>query len=196
MAIGNDKYFALDIGNVCMRIHTDRCLAALGYPALSAVPQEFLDSCVLLETGKITTEEWLVVYRKVTEGRFSDAELINAWRMILGDEIQGIHQFLDEITKSGIKVIFFSDTSKLHLDFIYRHLPSAVFVSGGIFSFETGCLKPAPGMYEAFERTYGKPVFYTDDKKENIEAGLRHGWPSHRFVSTELMAEAFRTSLG
>jgi len=185
------KYFALDIGNVCMTIHTDRCLAALGYPALSAVPPEFLETCAKFEMGKVSTEEWLAVYRKVAGGRFSDAELIHAWRVILGDEIQGIHQFLDEITKSGIRVIFFSDTSKLHLDFIYRYLPSAVFVTGGVFSFEAGCMKPASGMYEAFEKKYGKPCFYTDDKPQNIEAGIKHGWPSHQFTSVENLRKAF-----
>ncbi len=185
------RYFALDIGNVCMKVQTEKCLAALGYSAITEVPLEFLDACRRLETGKITTEKWLEVYRTVTGGRFTDDELIHAWRLILGDEIPGIGDFLKELTEKGIRFIFFSDTSELHLDFVYRYLPSAVFVSGGIFSFEAGCQKPDAGMYEAFEKKFGKPVFYTDDKPENIEAGLKRGWPSHQFTSVEKLRKSF-----
>ncbi len=174
-----------------MKIHTERCLAALGYSALTEVPLEFLAACDKLETGKISTEDWLGVFRKVTGGKFSDAELVNAWRVILGDENPGIYDFLDEITKSGYRAIFFSDTSELHLDFVYRYLPSAVFVTGGIFSFNAGCKKPGDGMYELFEKTYGKPSFYADDKPENVEGGIRHGWNSHQFTSVEALRKAF-----
>ncbi|HBC85970.1 MAG TPA: hypothetical protein DCZ94_03350 [Lentisphaeria bacterium] len=188
----NSKYFALDIGNVCMKVQTEKCLEALGYAAITEVPLEFLDACARLETGKISTEKWLDVFRTVTGGRFSDTELIHAWRLILGDEIPGIGEFLKEVTEKGIRLIFFSDTSELHLDFVYRYLPSAVYVSGGIFSFDAGCRKPEAGMYESFEKAYGKPCFYTDDKLENIEAGLKHGWPSHQFTSVEKLRKSFQ----
>jgi FMN phosphatase YigB (HAD superfamily) len=191
MKIKNTKYFALDIGNVCMHVHTERCLAALGYSAITEVPLEFMSACDKFETGRISTDDWMAVFRKITGGRFTDAELVNAWRVILGDEIPGIYSFLDEITRAGHRVIFFSDTSELHLDFVYRYLPSAIFVTGGIFSFKAGCKKPAAGMYEAFEKTYGVPCFYTDDKLENIEAGLKRGWPSHQFTSVENLRKAF-----
>ncbi|MFA6294333.1 MAG: HAD family hydrolase [Victivallales bacterium] len=189
--MGNQKYFALDIGNVCLRIHTERCLDALGYPADTAVPMEFYAACDKLEKGVISTGEWLKVFSKVTGGRFTETELASAYNLILGDEIPGMYEFLAEITKLGCRAIFFSDSSDLHINHVYRHLPLAVFVSGGIFSFRTGYKKPESGMYEAFEKTYGKPCFYTDDRADNIEAGLKCGWPSHRFVSVELMREEF-----
>ena len=174
-----------------MKIHAERCLSALGYSADTAVPLEFHAACDNLEKGKISTEDWLVIFRKVTGGRFTDPELAKAWNMILGDEIPGMYDFLDEITRQGWRVIFFSDTSDIHINHVYRHLPLSVFVSGGIFSFKTGFKKPESGIYEAFENTYGKPCFYTDDRADNIEAGLKRGWRSHRFVSAELLRKEF-----
>lgn len=191
MKKGHQKYFALDIGNVCLEIHAERCLAALGYSADTEVPAEFHEACDKLEKGGISTEEWLGFFRKTTGGRFADTELASAWSLILGDEIQGMYDFLDEITNLGCRIIFFSDTSDIHINHVYRYLPLAVFVSGGVFSYKTGFKKPEYGMYEAFENTYGKPCFYTDDKVENIEAGLKRGWRSHRFISAELLRREF-----
>ncbi|MFA6567598.1 MAG: hypothetical protein WCS96_05250 [Victivallales bacterium] len=185
------RYFALDIGNVCLKIHAGRCLDALGYSTDTVVPVEFHEACDKLEKGGISTEGWLGVFKKVTGGRFTDAELACAWNRILGDEIPGMYDFLDEITKLGCRAIFFSDTSEIHINHVYRHLPLAVFVSGGIFSYRTGFKKPESGIYEAFENTYGKPCFYTDDRTENVEAGLQRGWRSHRFVSVELLRKEF-----
>jgi FMN phosphatase YigB (HAD superfamily) len=191
MKTGNQKYFALDIGNVCMKIHAERCLTALGYSSDTVIPLEFYMACDKFEKGRISTEEWLEAFKKVTEGRFAENELANAYNLILGDEIPGMYDLLDEITKLGCRVIFFSDTSDIHINYIYRYLPLAVFVSGGIFSYKTGFKKPEAGMYEAFENTYGKPCFYTDDRADNIEAGLKRGWRSHRFVSAELLRKDF-----
>jgi len=174
-----------------MKIHADRCLDALGYSAATEIPPEFLVACGKLEKGLIATADWLTVFKKVTGGHFTGTELADAWNMILGEEIHGMYDFLDEITKLGCRAIFFSDTSEMHINYIYRHLPLSVFVSGGIFSFETGFRKPESGMYEAFEKAYGKPCFYTDDKAENIDAGLKRGWRSHRFVSAELLRKEF-----
>jgi FMN phosphatase YigB (HAD superfamily) len=191
LKINYQKYFALDIGNVCMKIHAERCLAALGYSADTEIPLEFHVACDKLEKGRLSTEDWLTIFRKVTGGRFTDKELARAWNLILGDEIPGMYDFLAEITKLGCRVIFFSDTSDIHMNHIYRYLPLTVFVSGGIFSYETGFKKPESGSYKAFENTYGKPCFYTDDRVDNIEAGLKRGWRSHRFISVELLRQDF-----
>jgi len=188
---GNQKYFALDIGNVCLKIQTGRCLDALGYSADTEVPVEFYAACDRLEKGGISTGDWMTVFKKVTGGRFTDSELAAAYNLILGDEIPGMYDFLDEITKLGCRAIFFSDTSDLHINHVYRYLPLAVFVSGGIFSYKTGFKKPESGMYEAFENTYGTPCFYADDRADNIEAGLKRGWRSHRFVSVEALRKEF-----
>lgn len=191
MKKNNQKYLALDIGNVCLKIQTERCLAALGYSADTEIPLEFHLACDKLEKGGISTEDWLKVFMKVTGGRFTETELAAAYNLILGDEIPGMYDFLSDITKLGCRAIFFSDSSDLHINHVYRHLPLAVFVSGGIFSFSTGYKKPESGMYEAFEKTYGKPCFYTDDRADNIEAGVKRGWRSHRFVSAELLRKDF-----
>ena len=90
---------------------------------------------------------------------------------------------VNDIVNAGFRAIFFSDTSELHLMHIYRNLPFAHLVSGGIYSFKVGSKKPEDKMYESFQEEYGRPYLYTDDKEENVAAGIKHGWNSRKFVS-------------
>lgn len=182
-----NKTIALDIGNVCLHIRHDKCLARLGFPADAAVPREFLEACGALETGLLSEEKWLAAFQKITGGRFSEQELLEAWNMILGEPVDGMFELAEELVDAGFRLVFFSDTSKIHLLEVFRKLPLCCMITGGTYSFEAGAQKPSDKMYEAFEREYGAPCFYTDDKPENIDGAGKRGWRGHRFVSAEDM---------
>lgn len=186
-----NKIIALDIGGVCLNLRFELCREYLGGAGAEEVPTQFLTASDQYERGLISEQEWLEVFRSVTEGRFSDDELRHAWNLIIGDAIEGMPELVNEIVNAGFRAVFFSDTSELHLMHIYRNLPFVHLVSGGVFSFKTGAKKPEDKIYELFEAAYGRPYIYTDDKEENVAAGTRHGWNSHKFVS----AAAFRKEL-
>lgn len=178
-----NKIIALDIGGVCINLRFELCREYLGGSGAEEVPTQFLAATDQYERGLIAEQEWLDVFRSITEGRFSDDELRHAWNLIIGDAISGMPELVNEIVNAGFRAVFFSDTSELHLLHIYRKLPFAHLMSGGIFSFKAGAKKPEDKMYDLFEQTYGRPYIYTDDKAENVEAGIKHGWNSHKFVS-------------
>ncbi len=184
-------FVALDIGNVCMAIHPWKCLEMLGLDRNAHIPKEILSACSELEKGKLDDRTFLDVFHSWTGRRFTDAQLVEAWNSILGDEFDGMYPALERITGLGYRIIFFSDTSLLHLARIFRVLRLSVLVSGGIYSFEVGASKPDGAIYEAFEKKYGIPVFYTDDKLPNIEAGLSRGWFSRQFTSPDDFLKAF-----
>ena len=91
---------------------------------------------------------------------------------------------------SGYRLVFFSDTSSIHMLEVCRKLSFANLVTGGVFSFKVKARKPGAAMYEAFETRYGKPCFYVDDRPDNIQAGISRGWNSHQFVSAAAMRHA------
>ena len=70
------RVIALDIGNVCLEIHPERCFGALGFRSVSEIPPEalFLAS-ERFERGEVTPAEFLAGFRKLTGTKFSDEEL-------------------------------------------------------------------------------------------------------------------------
>jgi len=183
------RILAFDIGQVCIEIHLEQCLAKLGYPPGTRTPDEFMAVCDQLERGKITERKWLNAFQQLTGNRFSDYQLLDAYNAILGPEFPEIPELFAEVTRLDCRVIFFSDTSAVHMRCFCRFMDSAASVSGAVYSYEVGIKKPAAGMYDAFEENYGKPFFYVDDKAENIAAGAARGWISHQFQSVKVLRE-------
>lgn len=183
------RIIALDIGNVCVRLTPNRCLESLGFAADAAIPVEVALCIDKMERGLASQGEWLEVLRRHTGMRHSDNELRAAYNLILGEELAETAAFLRGRVAQGYMVVFFSDTSRAHLNWIYRNLSFANIVTGGVFSFETGAKKPEPRMYEAFEQKYGIPELYLDDMPKNIEAAEKRGWNAVLFNTPEILAK-------
>jgi len=184
------KVIALDIGGVCINLHHEEALNTLGITNIADMPVEFHAATDMLETGIITSVEWSNVIRYLTENKFSEHELRTAWTMIIGKTIEGMPELALELVDAGYKLVFFSDTSEIHMNEVYRNLSFSNLVTGNIFSYEVGSKKPDEAMYRAFENKYGKPAFFVDDCSANIEGGQRYGWDSHLFSSPDNMREA------
>ena len=180
------KVIALDIGGVCINLHSEEILKFFD----TDIPEEFTAVSNMLEKGIITRIEWLNIFHYLTHNKFSDNELLTAWASIIGEAIKDMPDLAKELVDAGYKLVFFSDTSESHIQEVYRNLSFANLVTGSIFSYDIGHKKRDKAMYEAFENEYGKPVFYVDDQPVNIEAGQNKGWDSHLFTSPENMREA------
>ena len=167
---------ALDIGNVCISIHPERCFSSLGITSGTKVPEQFIQAVYKMETGQITEDEWLIFFKNATNSAYSKNQLRKAYIEILGDEIKGTSNFIRFAVDAGYRIIFFSDTSPIHIHDIYRNLSYANLITGGVFSFDAGKLKPHRAMYEQYENLYDIPTIYIDDKSENIEAAKQRGW--------------------
>lgn len=180
---------ALDIGNVCMEIHSHWWKDIFHW---DAIPAELLPHLSALECGKESVEELLTAFHRLLPGRFSDEELLHCWNLALGPEIPGMAQLVHSWQQAGYMVIFFSDTSTLHLREVFKILSFASRIDGGIYSFEVGAQKPDPAMYQAFEDAYGRPVLYVDDRFCNIEMARRFQWPSVQFTGVENLKLALK----
>lgn len=186
----NEKIIALDIGGVCLNIRHDLCCKYFGFKDLSEIPARFILAIEQFECGLIDEKEWLTEFRLATGGKFTDDEMLDGWNIIIGDDMAEMPELMQELVDAGYRLIFFSDTSSVHILEVYRKLSFANLVSGAVFSFNVKARKPGVEMYDAFEAQFGKPCFYVDDRPQNIQAGILQGWNSHQFITAAAMRQA------
>ncbi len=178
------KIAALDIGDVCISIHPDRIVKALGISALSLLPTA-KDIMRQTETGTISSEKFLDRFEEYTKHKFSRAELVRIWNSMLGESLPGMADAVRKAIANGWRFIYFSNTSALHMAHFLSTNDFCHLVTGAVFSYEAGAMKPDAAIYEAFEAQYGVPDVYFDDRKENIDAALKRGWNAVHFKSPE-----------
>ena len=90
------------------------------------------------------------------------------------------------LAAKGARFSFMSDISPIHLDQVFKYCEFVHLVTGGIYSFEAGAFKlQGSAMFDAFERRYGRPLVFFDDRAEIIEHARGLGWNAVRFESPE-----------
>lgn len=183
------KIVALDIGGVCISIHPERVIQKLGLLRSLFHSREALELCNKLERGLISTEEWLTILQEITKGDYSKPELLDIWNRMLGDSLPGMADAVRRAIDRGWRFIYFSNTSEAHMDHFLKTNDFCHLVTGAVFSYDSGSMKPDAKIYEDFETQYGKPDFYFDDRQENIDAGLARGWNAVRFHSPDQLDE-------
>ncbi|MDD4097899.1 MAG: hypothetical protein PHC30_03940 [Lentisphaeria bacterium] len=177
------KVVALDIGNVCLQITPQRAFDYFGLGDFWQPETELWQAAEALECGRIGEEDFLDSFRSLLGQRFSTAEIHRGWNLVLGEEIDGMADFVRTMLADGYQFVFFSDTSAMHMQEVRRKLSFFDLIPDGIFSFEVGARKPHQDMYRDFERKHGLPAFYFDDRQVNIEAARQRGWPGFQFTS-------------
>ncbi|MDD7751763.1 MAG: hypothetical protein PUK77_08655, partial [bacterium] len=133
-------------------------------------------------------EEWLDVLWNSLGRRFTKERLLDGWNSILAGPFPGVEKYIRKYAESGVKFVYLSDISRLHLNNVCRMLPFAHLIYDGVYSFEAGVRKPGAAMYELFEKRHGVPDFYFDDKLCNIEGARKRGWNAIQFTHAEQLA--------
>lgn len=178
------KVVALDIGGVCVQLHRELCYSELGVKGECDAPPRFLEACAALEKGKISQELWLDEFQAATNYKFSRPKLLEIWNKMIGFDISGMGQAVNALS-DRYRFVYFSNTSRLHLDEVVRKNLFGHLVTGGIYSFEAGFMKPEEEIYHIFENTYGVPVAYFDDTAVNVSAAKQLGWNAHLYTCPE-----------
>ena len=175
---------ALDIGNVCVRINHANFADFLGVKSL---PEE---SSVLLqeyEWGIIKSEaEFLDRSMKLFDGKFSADEMIAAFNSILIEAVPGMTELASDFAEMNVEAVFFSDISPTHLRRTWELVPDICRnTAGGVFSFDAGAWKPSEAMFSRFEKLYGVPDLYADDRLELIFAAQKRSWNALQFTGAD-----------
>ena len=88
--------------------------------------------------------------------------------------------------------MFFSDVSARHMKLVRRMFHASELVPDGIYSFETGAMKPEEPMFAAFEKRFGVPVLYVDDREILIDAAKKRGWNAVVFTGAADLKKALQ----
>ena len=177
---------ALDIGDVCMRIHPHECAAGLGFESLDHIKDlhpEIFTFALHLESGQISSAEFLQQLRCTVDQSLRDENLVDAWNRLIGDEIDGMAEIINEILTMNLRPVFFSNISDIHYEYVISKLSFVEQIDGAILSYEVGDVKPNSMIYEAMEQEFcdgGVPALYLDDRPENIASGISRGWNSYQ----------------
>ncbi len=181
------KIIALDIGNVCLKIDKNSWINYLGSESKNlALIDKIITAKTNFELGIITQASFISELIALTGAELSENELISIYCSIINKEIDGMNELIHDFVKAGYRIIFFSDTSKLHLYEVFRRLSFSNLITGGVYSFEVGAYKPDIKMFQEFEKRYNKPDFYIDDIANNCSEAEKFGWKSHCFTSCEV----------
>ncbi len=201
----------LDLGGVVVRI----CRSwAEGCNAASVVPREPLDAldeavartiseCSnQLQSGSLEFDEYARRTAAALGDRISAEDVTSihdSW--ILGD-YDGVRDLLHRISASGVKVACLSNTNARHWEQMTRTSEAFAAIPHRFASHDLGLVKPARGIYEAFERAMGctgDDILFLDDLEENIAAASGCGWHAVRIdphQPTALQIEAALVSFG
>ena len=182
-----DPVIALDIGNVSIRLTFDGMYRRLDVdPADSAAVAGLWEHGAALETGRCTIPEFLARLDDFTAHRHSRQYLLDAWRCGVRESMPGMADTVRALAARGVRFSYMSDISPIHLDQVFKYCAFAHLVSGGIYSFEAGAFKlDGYAMFEAFERRYGRPIVFFDDRIEIIKHAQAFGWNAIQFKSPE-----------
>ena len=182
---------ALDLGGVCAEVDTgimrheiqERLKGRYTLAELAEKEKELRFFWEELERGRVETDDFFSTMHRLAEGHLSAEELRTLWRSHIRGPFPGTYEAAQEAVKKGHTLIFFSNTSEIHLQEIERKCPIWELHSGGIYSFKTGFMKPEPGIYACFEKDFGQPGVFFDDNPANVAAAQARGWNAIRFQS-------------
>ena len=178
---------ALDIGNVSMRLTFDEMYRRLDTdPSDPAAVARLWEHGAAVETGQCSVPEFLDRLDAFTGHRHSRQYLLDSWRCGVREPMPGMLETVRSLAVRGVRFSFMSDISPIHLEQVFRYCEFAHLVSGGIYSFSAGAFKlQGNTMFDAFERRYGRPLVFFDDRVEIIEHACGLGWNAVRFQSPE-----------
>lgn len=173
--IGN-VLLAFDYSRAARRLlpHTDKEAHVL-MGELLALRDEF-------ECGRMMRGEFVRHARRITGFPGGDAELEEIYSDIF-DPIPATWSLVERLAPR-YPLFLLSNTSEIHLEFIRRKFPVFHHFSAGVFSHESGCMKPDPRIYkDAIQLASAPPdrLVFLDDMAANVAAASAAGFHTHQY---------------
>ncbi len=138
----------------------------------------------LLETGKITPEEFYDMFRQVSGCQLTNEEIRTAWNAMLGNFYTDALEWLKE-TGKRYNIYLFSNTNKIHEDafnVILQHQTGLPDINGffikAYYSHTLGLRKPYPEAFKAIideQQLVAAETLFIDDSIKNVEGAIQAG---------------------
>ena len=177
------KAFIFDIGNVLLPFDFSMALRRLQEKSDAASLAHAMEPVkYAYETGRIGRAEFLEKMREALQYKGTEAELVAAWEDIfteitaMGDLVRALH--------GRYPLFLLSNTSDLHMDYVFKRYPVFGLFKDAVFSFRVKGFKPGREIYEIALRQFGVEAgetLFIDDMQANVDAALELGFHAIRY---------------
>lgn len=181
-----DMDFLFDIGNVIVGVDFIPSLKRLipeGTDKIDSRLNTLLERKDEFEAGRIPSEDYFSWAAQTLNFRGSRKTFMDAWvnifspNLAMWDSIEALHQ-------AGHRLILFSNINNPHKEYLIKQYPVFQCFTGGVFSYQTGHIKPEPQIYQlAIDQYELNPAStaYIDDLPANVAGGRQAGFICHQY---------------
>lgn len=179
------RAFLFDIGNVLLRFDFNLALQKLAHhsdPAAETILELIEPVKAAYEGGRMERADFQAEVRAILRYTGTDTDFISAWEDIFTENqpmIDLVHQL-----KGRYPLYLLSNTSDIHVDFIFRRYPVFSLFDDAIYSYKVRASKPEREIYEITSRQLGinpAETFFIDDLLPNIESAREVGFRAHHY---------------
>lgn len=178
--------FLFDIGNVIIGVDFIPALKRL-IPSDTSDPEtrlhQLLERKDEFEAGRIKPDVYFP-WAMQTLGYTGPAErFMDAWVDIFSPN-KAMWESIEMLHQKGHRLLLFSNINNPHKQYLLDQYPIFNCFSGGIFSYQTGHIKPEKEIYELAVKQYQlepEKTAYIDDLPENIKGGKKMGFRCHQY---------------
>lgn len=172
------KAFIFDIGNVLLPFDFSVALRKLKeHSEVESLVEAIEPVKFAYESGRIGRAEFVSKIRDVLNYTGSEAEFVEAWEDIFTENTPMLD--LVRALKGRYPLYLLSNTSDLHMDYVFRRYPVFNLFDDAVYSYLAKCFKPDRRIYEIALERFGlvaSETVFIDDLKANIEAALELGF--------------------
>lgn len=178
--------FLFDIGSVIIGVDFLPSLKRL-IPETTKDAEQKLDLLLArkdeFEAGRIPPDQYFTWAAETIGFTGSREEFLTAWLDIFSPN-QPMWDCITDLHSAGHRLILFSNINNPHKDYLLTTYPVFKNFAGGVFSYQTGHIKPEPEIYQmAINKWQLDPsqTLYIDDLPANIRAGKQAGFQCHQY---------------
>lgn len=179
------RAFLFDIGNVLLRFDFNLALQKLAHhcdPAAETILDLIEPVKAAYEGGRMERADFQAEVRAILRYTGTDADFVSAWEDIFTENqpmIDLVHQL-----KGRYPLYLLSNTSDIHVDFIFRQYPVFSLFDDAVYSYKVRASKPEREIYEITTRQLGinpAETFFIDDLLPNIQSAREVGFRAHHY---------------
>ena len=178
--------FLFDIGNVIIHVDFIPALKRLIPPGAKDIDQRLhnlLERKDAFEAGRITPDEYFPWAARQLGFSGSMEDFLTAWLDIFTPNIP-MEKTIKSLHDAGHRLILFSNINNPHKQHLLEKHPVFNYFTGGVFSYQTGHIKPEPAIYQIAIKQYHlipENTGYIDDLPANIQGGKNAGFLCHEY---------------
>lgn len=183
------QLITFDLGNVLVRVDHGRfCrrLAAAAGTSPEEVYRRVFQSSLEpgFDTGRLTPAEFYTTIMSAFNLNLEMAEFTAWWNDIF-QPFPAMETLVAELA-GRLPLFLLSNTNVLHFAYLRAHYPVLSHFDRLLLSFELGCRKPEPAIYQALIQAAGLPpaaILFIDDRRDFVAAAREQGLQAWQFQS-------------